>query len=69
MQLSPDTVQIGATKRGGSAAYMFGGTVHSIRVYGTILSQKTFSSCIDIWLTHEYYIRIREHLSASIIHL
>ena len=35
-----DTVQIGATKRGGTAAYPFGGMVHRISVYETALSDE-----------------------------
>ena len=33
-----DTVQIGATKRGGTSQYNFAGTVHDIKVYETALS-------------------------------
>ncbi len=35
-----DTVQIGATKRGGASQYNFAGTVHDIKVYETALSDE-----------------------------
>ncbi len=35
-----DTVQIGATKRGGASQYTFAGTVHDIKVYETALSDE-----------------------------
>lgn len=35
-----DTVQIGATKRGGAFQYTFAGTVHDIKVYETALSDE-----------------------------
>lgn len=43
-----DTVQIGATKRGGSAAYSFGGTVNSIQVYGTALNDEEIIKAVTL---------------------
>lgn len=41
-----DNVQIGATKRGGSQAYTFGGTIHNIQVYGTALDDATILEAV-----------------------